>query len=44
MLSGSLDKAKIYTVGKNIEIGIRVHNSATVLSAVAAVLVRNPMT
>lgn len=33
----SLYRAKIYTAIKNIEIGIKVGNSATVLSAVATV-------
>lgn len=43
MLSGSLYKAKIYTAKKNIEIEIKVGNSASVLSAVATVFFRNAM-
>lgn len=37
MLSGSFYKAKIYTTIKNIEIEIKVGNSAPVLSGVATV-------
>lgn len=42
MLSESLYKAKIYTAIKNIEIEIKVGNSATV-SVVATVLFRNAL-
>lgn len=43
MLNGSLYRPKIYTAIKNIQIEIKVGNSATVLSAVATVLLRNAL-